>query len=124
VVKIMDFGPAKRAEVVRRSTRVIGGTPYYMAPEQSAGEQDDHRVDLNALGVTFFELLTGKVPFKEGDVAFHHRHTPPPNVRDQAPSTPPALAELVAGLLEKRPADRIRSAGEVVRRLAEIARAL
>jgi hypothetical protein len=45
-------------------------------------------------------------------------------VRDQAPSTPPALAELVAGLLEKRPADRIRSAGEVVRRLAEIARAL
>ena len=124
VVKIMDFGLAKMVEEVRRSTTVIGGTPYYMAPEQSAGEQVDHRVDLYALGVTFFELLAGKVPFKEGDVAFHHRHTPPPNVRDVAPATPPALAELVAGLLEKRPADRIRSAGEVVRRLAEIARGL
>jgi serine/threonine-protein kinase len=59
VVKIMDFGLAKMAEEVRRSTTVIGGTPYYMAPEQSAGEQDDHRSDLSALGVTFFELLTG-----------------------------------------------------------------
>ena len=123
VVKIMDFGLAKMVEEVRRSTTVIGGTPYYMAPEQSAGEQVDHRADLYALGVTFFELLTGRVPFKDGDVAFHHRHTPPPDLRDIAPSTPAALAELVAKLLAKRPADRIRSAGEVVRRLTEIARA-
>jgi serine/threonine-protein kinase len=124
VVKIMDFGLAKMVEEVRRSTTVIGGTPYYMAPEQRAGEQVDHRADLYALGVTFYELLAGRVPFKEGDVAFHHRHTPAPNVRDVAPSTPLALADLVAGLLVKRPADRIRSAGEVVRRLAEIARAI
>src|SRR6185295_8453927 len=69
VVKIMDFGLAKMVEEVRRSTTVVGGTPYYMAPEQSAGEQVDHRADLYALGVTFFELLTGGVPFKDGDVA-------------------------------------------------------
>jgi serine/threonine-protein kinase len=111
-------------EEVRRSTIVIGGTPYYMAPEQSAGEQVDHRADLYALGVTFFELLTGNVPFKDGDVAFHHRHTPAPHVRDIAPGTPETLAELIAGLLAKRPSDRIKSAGEVVRRLAEIARAV
>ena len=111
-------------EEVRRSSTVIGGTPYYMAPEQSAGEQVDHRADLYALGVTFFELLTGSVPFKDGDVAFHHRHTPAPRVRDVAPGTPPALADLVAALLAKRPADRVRSAAEVVRRLAEIARTL
>jgi tRNA A-37 threonylcarbamoyl transferase component Bud32 len=123
VVKIMDFGLAKMVEEVRRSTTVIGGTPYYMAPEQSAGEQVDHRADLYALGVTFYELLTGRVPFKDGDVAFHHRHTPAPNVRDIAPGTPADFAALVAGLLEKRPAARIRSAGEVVKRLAEIARA-
>ncbi len=123
VVKIMDFGLAKMVEEVRRSTTVIGGTPYYMAPEQSAGEQVDHRADLYALGVTFFELLTGNVPFKDGDVAFHHRHTAPPHVRDVAPGTPESLAELVAGLLAKRPSARIKSAGEVVRRLAEIARA-
>ena len=122
VVKIMDFGLAKMVEEVRRSTSVIGGTPYYMAPEQSAGEQVDHRADLYALGVTFFELLTGSVPFKDGDVAFHHRHTPAPRVRDVAPATPEALATLVEQLLAKRPSQRVRAAGEVVKRLAEIAR--
>ena len=122
VVKIMDFGLAKMVEEVRRSTTVVGGTPYYMAPEQSAGEQVDHRADLYALGVTFFELLTGNVPFKDGDVAFHHRHTPPPHVRDLAPGTPEPLAALVEQLLAKRPGQRVRSAGDVVRRLAEIAR--
>ncbi len=122
VVKIMDFGLAKMVEEVRRSTTVVGGTPYYMAPEQSAGEQVDHRADLYALGVTFFELLTGSVPFKDGDVAFHHRHTAPPHVRDVAPSTPEPLAALVEQLLAKRPSQRVKSAGDVVRRLAEIAR--
>jgi tetratricopeptide (TPR) repeat protein len=122
VVKIMDFGLAKMVEEVRRSTSVIGGTPYYMAPEQSAGEQVDHRADLYALGVTFFELLTGSVPFKDGDVAFHHRHTPAPRVRDVAPGTPEPLAALVEQLLAKRPSQRVRAAGEVVKRLAEIAR--
>ncbi len=122
VVKIMDFGLAKMVEEVRRSTTVVGGTPYYMAPEQSAGEQVDHRADLYALGVTFFELLTGNVPFKDGDVAFHHRHTPPPQVRDVAPGTPEPLAALVEQLLAKRPSQRVRSASDVVRRLAEIAR--
>jgi tetratricopeptide (TPR) repeat protein len=124
VVKIMDFGLAKMVEEVRRSTTVVGGTPYYMAPEQSAGEQVDHRADLYALGVTFFELLTGNVPFKDGDVAFHHRHTPPPPVRDVAPGTPEPLATLVEQLLAKRPGQRVRSASDVVRRLAEIARSV
>ncbi|MEM7410357.1 MAG: protein kinase [Myxococcota bacterium] len=122
-VKIMDFGLAKMVEEVRRSTTVIGGTPYYMAPEQSAGEQVDHRADLYALGVTFFELLTGRVPFKDGDVTFHHRHTPAPDVRTVVPEVSPELAALVAHLLEKNPADRIRSAAEVVERLSAIARA-
>jgi serine/threonine-protein kinase len=124
VVKIMDFGLAKMVEEVRRSTTVVGGTPYYMAPEQSAGEQVDHRADLYALGVTFFELLTGHVPFKDGDVAFHHRHTPPPPVRDLAPATPEPLAALVEQLLAKRPGQRVKSAGDVVKRLAEIARSV
>ena len=124
VMKIMDFGLAKMVEEVRRSTTVIGGTPYYMAPEQSAGEQVDHRADLYALGVTFYELLTGSVPFSEGDVAFHHRHTQPIDPRAKIEGISDPLAELVLELLAKDPAHRIRSAGEVVRRLTEIARAL
>ena len=91
VIKIMDFGLAKMVEEVRRATTVIGGTPYYMAPEQSLGEAVDHRADLYALGVTFYELLTGRVPFKDGDVAFHHRHTPVPDPRELVPELPAGL---------------------------------
>jgi len=122
LVKIMDFGLAKMVEEVRRATTVIGGTPYYMAPEQGAGDAVDHRADLYALGVTFFELLTGTVPFREGDVTFHHRHTPPPDPREFVPDLPAALAELVLHLMAKRPEERVASAQEVRARLAEIAR--
>jgi serine/threonine-protein kinase len=120
LVKIMDFGLAKMVEEVRRATTVIGGTPYYMAPEQSAGEAIDRRADIYALGVTIFELLTGTVPFREGDVAFHHRHTQPPDPRDLAPEVPAPFAELVAQMLAKKPGDRIGSAGAVRARLQEL----
>ncbi|HEY5657830.1 MAG TPA: protein kinase, partial [Myxococcota bacterium] len=113
VVKIMDFGLAKMIEEVRRAATVIGGTPYYMAPEQSAGERVDHRADLYALGVTFFEMLTGRVPFREGDVAFHHRHTTPPDPRTYAPDLPDAFAELVLRLMAKSPDERIQTSAEV-----------
>jgi serine/threonine protein kinase len=93
VIKIMDFGLAKMLEEVRRAATVIGGTPYYMAPEQSLGEAVDHRADLYALGVTFYELLTGRVPFREGDVAFHHRHTPVPDPRELTSELPKAWVD-------------------------------
>jgi tRNA A-37 threonylcarbamoyl transferase component Bud32 len=124
IVKIMDFGLAKMVEEVRRATTVIGGTPYYMAPEQGAGDAVDHRADLYALGVTFFELLTGSVPFREGDVTFHHRHTPPPDPRESTPDVPEALAGLVLEMLAKRPEQRIATAALVRARLQEIARSL
>jgi len=124
VVKIMDFGLAKMTEEVRRATTVIGGTPYYMAPEQSAGERVDHRADLYALGVTFYELLTGRVPFREGDVAFHHRHTQPPDPRDTVAEIPEALSQLVLKLIEKRPDDRVQSAKAVCEELQRIAESL
>jgi tetratricopeptide (TPR) repeat protein len=120
VVKIMDFGLAKILEEVRKTATVIGGTPYYMAPEQALGDNVDHRADLYAFGVTLFELLTGSVPFREGDVTFHHRRTPPPDPREAVPDLPDAFAELVLQLLEKEPAARPASAAEVGSRLAEI----
>jgi serine/threonine-protein kinase len=117
VVKIMDFGLAKTLEEVRRSSTVIGGTPTHMAPEQAAGEAVDARTDLYALGVTLFELLTGEPPFAQGDLAYHHRHTPPPDPRELVPGLPGPLAELVLALLAKRPDDRPASAAEVGARL-------
>jgi tRNA A-37 threonylcarbamoyl transferase component Bud32/Tfp pilus assembly protein PilF len=124
VVKIMDFGLAKMLEEVRRAATVIGGTPYYMAPEQASGENVDHRADLYAFGVTLYELLTGTVPFREGDVTWHHRNTPAPDPRARVPDLPDALAELVLQLMEKEPDARPASAAEVGARLAEIAREL
>jgi len=123
-VKIMDFGLAKMVEEVRRASTVIGGTPYYMAPEQSLGNAVDHRADIYALGVTLFELLTGKVPFLDGDVAFQHRHTPPPDPRERCEDAPDALAELILHMLAKSPDDRCGSAARVAERLQEISRNL
>jgi tetratricopeptide (TPR) repeat protein len=118
VVKIMDFGLAKMVEEVRRSATLIGGTPYYMAPEQALGESVDARADIYALGVTFFELVTGAVPFREGDVTYHHRHTPPPDPRTRAENLPEGFAQLILEMMTKDPAKRIASAAAVAARLA------
>ncbi len=119
VVKIMDFGLAKMVEEVRKSSTVIGGTPYYMAPEQSLGHAVDHRADIYALGVTFFEMATGTVPFRDGDVAYHHRHTPPPDPRELVPELPESLAQLILHMMAKNPDERCSSGREVRRRLKD-----
>jgi tetratricopeptide (TPR) repeat protein len=124
VVKIMDFGLAKMLEEVRRSTTVVGGTPYYMAPEQASGESVDARTDLYALGVTLFELVTGVRPFEEGDVTWHHRNTKPPDPRAKGTEIPEAFASLILSLLAKAPADRPASAEAVARQLQAIAQSL
>jgi tRNA A-37 threonylcarbamoyl transferase component Bud32 len=123
-VKIMDFGLAKMIEEVRRSTTVVGGTPYYMAPEQAAGESVDHRADLYAFGVTLFELATGRVPFAKGDVTYHHRHTAPPDPRTFATDLPDPLAELVLRLMEKSPDDRYQTTAEVRSLLSQLGQSL
>ena len=117
-VKVMDFGLAKMFEEVRGGTTVITGTPFYMSPEQVMGERVDHRTDLYSLGVTLFELATGKVPFAEGDVAYHHRHTSPPDPRSLASGLSAEMASLLLDLLEKDPDHRCASAEELLRRLA------
>jgi len=122
VVKIMDFGLAKMVEEVRKAATVVGGTPYYMAPEQALGERVDHRADLYAFGVTLFELVAGRVPFKDGDVAYHHRHTAPPDLRGLVPGIPEALAALIEQLMAKKAADRPATTAEVTAALEALVR--
>ena len=119
-VKIMDFGLAMVIEEVRRAVTIVGGTPFYMAPEQAVGEPVDARTDLYALGVTLFQTVTDTLPFEDGDVAYHHRNTPPPDPRSRA-DVPDVLAELILEMLEKQPADRPESADVVARRLYPLA---
>ena len=115
--KIMDFGLAKVIEEVRNHTTVVSGTPYYMSPEQTLGKNVDHRTDLYSLGVTLFELVTGNLPFREGNLPYHHVHTPPPDPRELNPEVPPALQRIILRCLEKDPADRYASAREILEEL-------
>ena len=115
--KIMDFGLARVAEEVRNHTTVVSGTPYYMSPEQTLGRNIDHRTDIYSLGVTIFEMATGSVPFREGNIPYHHVHTAPPDVRDLRPELPAGLAAVVNKCLQKDPAARYQSTREI---LAEV----
>jgi serine/threonine-protein kinase len=125
--KIADFGIAKHVtdegESLTRTDAVLG-TYRAMSPEQASGGMVDHRSDLFSFGVLLYELLTGCSPFEaENALATLNRivnHQPLP-VPELNPAVPEGLARLVAQLLEKNPALRPRSAGEVTRGLEEIA---
>lgn len=100
------------------------GSPPYMAPEQISGDPAiDYRADLYSLGVVAFEMLAGRHPFAglKGYhlMAAHLIETPAP-LAALRPDVPPALAALVAHLLQKRAADRPASATEVLERLEAV----
>jgi len=120
-VKIMDFGIAKVMEEVRKGSTVMGGTPNYMSPEQTLGKSVDIRTDIYAFGVTLFEMLTGKLPFTDGDVAYHHCHTRPPDPCELVPEIPQGFAELVLHMLVKDPEERIATAALVSAQLKKFA---
>jgi serine/threonine-protein kinase len=117
--KIMDFGLAKVVEEVRNHTTLVSGTPYYMSPEQTLGKNVDHRTDLYSLGVTLFELATGKLPFRDGNVPYHHVHTPAPDPRTLNPNLSEGLALAILHCLAKDLEQRPQSAGEVANALRQ-----
>ncbi len=123
IPRIVDFGVAILRDPTapetddrgRLTTKgVVIGTPHYMAPEQALGATLDHRVDLFALGLICYEMLTGKLPF-EGDGVDVARanmsaDTPPMGMRVPTVIVDPVLEAIVGKLLEKHPADRPPSA--------------
>ncbi|MBL4847739.1 MAG: serine/threonine protein kinase [Planctomycetes bacterium] len=120
IVKVMDFGLAK-AIIGGPETGdltnpgLIMGTPNYLAPEQGRGDPLDGRSDLYSLGIVFYELLTGQLPFKADSPAgliFKHVYEPPPPPLEIRPEIPPFLVEITLKLLEKDPDDRYRNAQE------------
>ncbi|HTI62682.1 MAG TPA: protein kinase [Gemmatimonadaceae bacterium] len=132
---VTDFGIAK-ALTASRTQEGIGsatitqtgtsiGTPAYIAPEQAAGDpKTDHRADIYAWGVVAWELIAGKHPFADRTspsalIAAHLAETPRP-VTVARPDTPATLGALVARCLEKDPARRPQSAGELLTALDQI----
>jgi eukaryotic-like serine/threonine-protein kinase len=119
-VYISDFGLAKSLEAeISMGTRTgqILGTPRYMSPEQVEAKEVDARSDLYSLGLIFYEMFTGELPFR-GDSAMqlmYQRVTERARSPRQAnPELPEYLANLILKLLEKDPEKRYQSAGEVL----------
>lgn len=118
VLKITDFGIA----LVKGEVAKIAGTPAYMAPEQFGNLPVDGRTDLYALGVVFYELLTGQKPFTGQDfneLKEQILHAPVPDVR-MLPGVPPALAPIIEKLLAKKKDDRFASGRELVTALQKL----
>jgi tRNA A-37 threonylcarbamoyl transferase component Bud32 len=130
MVKILDMGLARldhsTADAERSSTMTqegaIMGTPDYIAPEQAMGSHDvDIRADVYSLGCTFYQLLTGQVPFPGGTLMQkldgHRFHEPKP-VEELRPDVPPAAAAVVRKLMAKKPEERYQTPAEVAAALA------
>jgi serine/threonine protein kinase len=93
------------------------GTPAYMAPEQIMGEEMDGRVDVYALGIVAYEMVTGTVPFKGPTTRVHISHVQeqPLAPAEVAPGVPPSISKVVLKALEKEPQARYATAGEFTR---------
>ncbi len=125
-VKITDFGLAKILHSASQRLTQTGasmGTPAYMAPEQIAGAEIDQRADVFSLGVVFFELFTGELPFEaanEAALIYSLMHDAPRNAKTIKPDLPDELSELVAHMLKKLPADRVQDLKVVINQLKNL----
>jgi eukaryotic-like serine/threonine-protein kinase len=126
LVKVLDFGIAKSRQDSRLTNQgELFGTPQYMAPERIMGKDTGGSSDIYALGVVFFEMLTGELPFNAPDVAtffVKHMEEPPPPLRSLNARVPDKLDDLVLRMLAKTPADRPVDAHRVHQDLLEIIR--
>jgi serine/threonine protein kinase/tetratricopeptide (TPR) repeat protein len=118
---LTDFGIARavKTDLAVTQTGTAIGTPHYMSPEQAKGKSVDHRSDLYSLGVVFYQLLTGRVPYDgESAVAIGIKH-----ITEPLPKLPGSLSQLqplLNGLLAKSPDDRYQRGGEFLQDLDEI----
>jgi eukaryotic-like serine/threonine-protein kinase len=127
-VKILDFGLAHLAMDPRLAPKgAVFGTPEYMSPEQARGEEATAQSDLYALGVLFFEMLTGQLPFRSNDretLLEMQRTATPPKPRSIKPDTLPAAEAIVLKLLEKDRKKRFQDAHHLHEDLKAIQRSL
>jgi serine/threonine protein kinase len=121
-LKITDFGIVKvmgeQTEFAMTQSGFQPGTVEYMSPEQLLGNEVDIRTDLYSLGVTFYEMLTGRLPFlrsatgSDWEVRKGHIELEPPPILEIRPEIHPQLAAIIMRSMRKKPDDRYQSAAE------------
>jgi serine/threonine-protein kinase len=117
-VTVTDFGIARITSETRTQTGEIIGSPLFMSPEQVKGQKVGEASDIFSLGVTFFQLLTGELPFKGDNIAglsyqiIHGKHK---NIRDLRSQLPSSAVRIINKALHKEPQNRFSDAGEMAR---------
>ena len=128
MVKLIDFGIA-HAGGMTSMTRAGSqwGTPFYMPPEQWAGERGDTRSDVYSLGVVMYQMLAGRLPFdsdsenelaRQNAIANQHLAAAPAPLRSVRADVPEALEAVVAKCMAKSPSERYQTPGELANALA------
>jgi serine/threonine protein kinase len=121
---LMDFGIAKIVGSQRHTaTGAVVGTAMYMSPEQIKGERPDQRTDIYSLGVTLFEMVSGRPPFKADSamtLMMMHINDPVPDPKKLNPDVPDDLVAVIRKALAKSPNERYQSAAEMASALRRV----
>ncbi len=127
LLKLMDFGLVRLARSEDTGLTMAGtimGTVSYFSPEQGRGERCDSRTDIYALGIVYYELLVGTLPFTGGDatsVIYQHIHTPPRPPKEIDPTISEDVQAVVLKCLQKDSDKRYQSAAELLTDLEALA---
>ena len=121
-VKITDFGIAIAHDSIQLTqNHTVMGSAHYLAPETTRGEAPGFAVDIYALGIVFYELLSGKVPFQGStptEIAVKHLREPMPYIRDFNPTIPQSVENIILKACVKRVDQRFVSVDEMIDALA------
>lgn len=117
-IKITDFGIAvANGSVQLTFNNTVMGSAHYLAPETTQGKEPNEQVDIYSLGIVFYELLTGKVPFTgktPTEIAIKHLRKPMPFVRDFNPNIPQSVENIILKATAKNLSQRYVSCKEML----------